>query len=279
MNRLIELAVKQPITVSVAVILAVLAGVLAATRVPVQMTPSVDSTVIAVTTSMTHASPRGGFACCIHNIHRGLGACIINECGPPGSLLTCTWYQIANGLPTDSRLRRHTASIRLPTGQTAATRLFTSQHTTTVPERVNVNTSSRVNECCGKILKEDCTEGCEWGPETLTVGTAKSKRSGHNRGTTSGRSESGPHATTGDILTLKQHATRVGEVSLDMIGSSLVTRTPRRAVACETREQSGARRRTSDDTRNKMQHMCMFAGWRGWDAEGRGGRRVHRTRY
>lgn len=56
MNRLIELAVKQPITVSVAVILAVLAGVLAATRVPVQMTPSVDSTVIAVTTSWENAS-------------------------------------------------------------------------------------------------------------------------------------------------------------------------------------------------------------------------------
>ncbi|MEM9347176.1 MAG: efflux RND transporter permease subunit [Planctomycetota bacterium] len=56
MNRLIELAVKQPITVAVAVILAVLAGVLAATRVPVQMTPSVDSTVIAVTTSWENAS-------------------------------------------------------------------------------------------------------------------------------------------------------------------------------------------------------------------------------
>lgn len=56
MNRLIELAVKQPITVAVAVILAVLAGVLAATRAPVQMTPSVDSTVIAVTTSWENAS-------------------------------------------------------------------------------------------------------------------------------------------------------------------------------------------------------------------------------
>ena len=56
MNRLIELAVKQPITVGVGVIFAVLAGFLAATRVPVQMTPTVDSTVISATTSWENAS-------------------------------------------------------------------------------------------------------------------------------------------------------------------------------------------------------------------------------
>lgn len=57
MNRLIELAVKQPITVTVGVILAVLAGVLAASRVPIQMTPTVDSVVISVTTHWENASP------------------------------------------------------------------------------------------------------------------------------------------------------------------------------------------------------------------------------
>ncbi|MEM1422642.1 MAG: efflux RND transporter permease subunit, partial [Planctomycetota bacterium] len=56
MNRLIELAVRQPITVTVAVILAVTAGLLSATRVAVQMTPSVDSTVVSVTTSWENAS-------------------------------------------------------------------------------------------------------------------------------------------------------------------------------------------------------------------------------
>ncbi|MEM1166065.1 MAG: efflux RND transporter permease subunit [Planctomycetota bacterium] len=56
MNRLIELAVRQPITVAVAVILAVMAGLLSATRVAVQMTPSVDSTVVSVTTTWENAS-------------------------------------------------------------------------------------------------------------------------------------------------------------------------------------------------------------------------------
>ncbi len=56
MNRLIELAVRQPITVTVGVILAVMAGMLSATRVAVQMTPSVDSTVVSVSTSWENAS-------------------------------------------------------------------------------------------------------------------------------------------------------------------------------------------------------------------------------
>ncbi|MEM8875810.1 MAG: efflux RND transporter permease subunit [Planctomycetota bacterium] len=56
MNRLIELAVKQPITVSVGVILAVMAGVIAMTSVPIQMSPAVDSVVISVTTDWENAS-------------------------------------------------------------------------------------------------------------------------------------------------------------------------------------------------------------------------------
>ncbi len=56
MNRLIEQSVKQPITVVVGVILAVLAGLLAASRVPIQMTPTVDSVVVSVTTTWENAS-------------------------------------------------------------------------------------------------------------------------------------------------------------------------------------------------------------------------------
>ena len=56
MNGLIEQAVKQPITVAVGVILAVLAGLLAASRVPIQMTPTVDSVVVSVTTTWENAS-------------------------------------------------------------------------------------------------------------------------------------------------------------------------------------------------------------------------------
>ncbi|MEM6458373.1 MAG: efflux RND transporter permease subunit [Planctomycetota bacterium] len=56
MNRLIELAVKQPITVAVGVILAVMAGIIAMTSVPVQMSPVVDSAVVSVTTNWENAS-------------------------------------------------------------------------------------------------------------------------------------------------------------------------------------------------------------------------------
>ncbi|MEM9753264.1 MAG: efflux RND transporter permease subunit [Planctomycetota bacterium] len=56
MNRLIELAVKQPITVAVGVILAVMAGVIAMTSVPIQMSPVVDSAVVSVTTNWENAS-------------------------------------------------------------------------------------------------------------------------------------------------------------------------------------------------------------------------------
>ncbi len=55
--KLLEAAVKQPITVAVAVILSVIAGVLAFASVPIQMTPTVDSVVVSVTTQWENASP------------------------------------------------------------------------------------------------------------------------------------------------------------------------------------------------------------------------------
>ncbi|MEW4526579.1 efflux RND transporter permease subunit [Maioricimonas sp. JC845] len=54
--KLVDQAVRQPITVTVGVILSVLAGVLAFTRVPIQMAPEVASVVIAVTTFWENAS-------------------------------------------------------------------------------------------------------------------------------------------------------------------------------------------------------------------------------
>ena len=56
MNSLVDIAVKQPITITVGVILAVLSGLLAGTRVPVQMTPTVDSVVVSVSTRWENAS-------------------------------------------------------------------------------------------------------------------------------------------------------------------------------------------------------------------------------
>lgn len=56
MQRFIQSAVNQPISVAVGVILAVIAGLLAVTRVAVQMTPSVDSTVVSVATAWENAS-------------------------------------------------------------------------------------------------------------------------------------------------------------------------------------------------------------------------------
>ncbi|MCO6044187.1 efflux RND transporter permease subunit [Aeoliella sp. ICT_H6.2] len=54
--NIVALAVKQPITVAVGVILSVLAGVLAFTRVPIRMTPEVESVVISVSTAWENAS-------------------------------------------------------------------------------------------------------------------------------------------------------------------------------------------------------------------------------
>lgn len=53
----VKASVKQPISVVVAVILSVLAGILAFTKVPVQMTPTVDSVVVSVRTFWENASP------------------------------------------------------------------------------------------------------------------------------------------------------------------------------------------------------------------------------
>ena len=48
--NLIELAVRQPKTIAVGVILALLGGLMAVLKVPVQMTPEVKSVVVSVNT-------------------------------------------------------------------------------------------------------------------------------------------------------------------------------------------------------------------------------------
>lgn len=57
MKLLVDGSVRQPITVSVGVILALLAGLVAFTSVPIQLAPQVDSTVISVRTSWPIATP------------------------------------------------------------------------------------------------------------------------------------------------------------------------------------------------------------------------------
>jgi multidrug efflux pump subunit AcrB len=54
---LIRLAIRQPVTISVAVILIILAGVISLSRLPIQLTPNVESTVATVTTRWEGASP------------------------------------------------------------------------------------------------------------------------------------------------------------------------------------------------------------------------------
>lgn len=54
--NLVRQAVAQPITVSVGILLALLAGLIATLRVPIQMTPEVDSVIIAVSTFWEGAS-------------------------------------------------------------------------------------------------------------------------------------------------------------------------------------------------------------------------------
>lgn len=53
---MIQRAIQQPITVAVAVLLSVFAGLLAVTRVPVRMTPEVESVVVSVVTNWESAS-------------------------------------------------------------------------------------------------------------------------------------------------------------------------------------------------------------------------------
>lgn len=54
---LVRLAVRQPVTVVVGVVLVVLAGLVALNRVPIQLTPTVDDTVISISTRWEGASP------------------------------------------------------------------------------------------------------------------------------------------------------------------------------------------------------------------------------
>ena len=56
--NLIKLSTRQPITIAVGVLFCLLAGVVAFKVVPVQMTPEVEDTVVAVTTHWENASPQ-----------------------------------------------------------------------------------------------------------------------------------------------------------------------------------------------------------------------------
>ena len=56
-TSLFQLAIRQPVTVVVMVIAIVLAGTISITRLPIAMTPTVDSTVITVNTFWSGASP------------------------------------------------------------------------------------------------------------------------------------------------------------------------------------------------------------------------------
>ena len=55
--KLVEGSVRQPVTVIVCVLLIALAGLLALQRLPIQLTPTVSSTVVSVTTFWEGASP------------------------------------------------------------------------------------------------------------------------------------------------------------------------------------------------------------------------------
>jgi HAE1 family hydrophobic/amphiphilic exporter-1 len=54
---LIKLAIRQPVTVIVGVLLLLLAGLVSLSRLPIQLTPNVDSTIITVSTFWEGASP------------------------------------------------------------------------------------------------------------------------------------------------------------------------------------------------------------------------------
>lgn len=71
--NVVEQSVKQPITVAVGVILAVLAGVLAFHRVPIQMTPEVESVVVSVSTAWENASAQEVESDVIEQQERRLG--------------------------------------------------------------------------------------------------------------------------------------------------------------------------------------------------------------
>ncbi|MHC4415978.1 MAG: efflux RND transporter permease subunit [Planctomycetota bacterium] len=55
--NLVGLAIRQPVTVAVGLILIVMAGLIALQRIPIQLTPNVESTIISVSTMWEGASP------------------------------------------------------------------------------------------------------------------------------------------------------------------------------------------------------------------------------
>ncbi len=55
--NLIQGVIRQPVTVTVGVILTLMAGIIALYRIPVQLTPNVESTIITVSTTWEGASP------------------------------------------------------------------------------------------------------------------------------------------------------------------------------------------------------------------------------
>ncbi|MFN9126674.1 MAG: efflux RND transporter permease subunit, partial [bacterium] len=55
--KLVDGSVRQPVTVVVCVLLVVLAGVLALRKLPIQLTPTVSSTIVSVSTFWEGASP------------------------------------------------------------------------------------------------------------------------------------------------------------------------------------------------------------------------------
>src|SRR4030095_9565952 len=55
--NLIRLAIQQPVTVAVGVIVLIMAGLVAVMRIPIQLTPTVEDTIISVATTWEGASP------------------------------------------------------------------------------------------------------------------------------------------------------------------------------------------------------------------------------
>jgi HAE1 family hydrophobic/amphiphilic exporter-1 len=55
--NLIATAIRQPVTVTVGVVLVLLAGLMALRRLPIQLTPNVEDTIVSVTTTWEGASP------------------------------------------------------------------------------------------------------------------------------------------------------------------------------------------------------------------------------
>lgn len=73
MNKLIDLAVRQPITIAVAVILVILAGLVTWASISIRMTPEVESIVISVSTNWENATPEQMESDVIEQQERRLG--------------------------------------------------------------------------------------------------------------------------------------------------------------------------------------------------------------